>query len=416
MKSIICSIAILSTFLIFFTGCATHHAQKVEPTPIMQAETEIPEDQLMDVGVLVFESKELDEETAKEEGTNPDIRKAEIHFIPYHLKNTLNQSSHWGAVRVLPAEANSVDLLVAGEIIESNGEHLVVKVTVTDATGKKWLTRTYEQEAGDFQYSNTAVGKKDAFQNIYNTIANDMSKYKQKLSPEDIKKIRTVSKLKFARDFAPEAFGDYLKESRKKNLTINRLPADEDPMMDRLMRVREREYMYVDTLNEHYELFYNEMWPSYEEWRKLSLEEQKAIRKIKREARMRQIVGALLLIGAIAMSQGDSNNTAAIQAGMVVAGGQVIIDGFNISREAEIHSAAIEELSESFGNEMKPVVMDFEGKQYELSGSAEEQFKHWRELLRKIYRAETGFDLNTEAVEETNESETSTPEASSPEP
>ena len=40
---------------------------------------------------------------------------------------------------------------------------------------------------------------------------------------------------------------------------------------------------------------------------------------------------------------------------------------------------------------MKPIVMEFEGKQYELTGSAEEQFKQWRELLQKIYYAETGF-------------------------
>ena len=84
----------------------------------------------------------------------------------------------------------------------------------------------------------------------------------------------------------------------------------------------------------------------------------------------------------------------------------MIIDGFNISKEAEIHSAAIQELSESFGNEMKPVVIDFQGKQYELTGSAEEQFKRWRELLRKIYRAETGFDLNPEPDPEAPESET----------
>ena len=400
MKPVTCGLVIFTTVLIFITGCATYHAQKVEPTPIMQAETQIPEDQLMDVGILVFESKELDEETAKQEGTHPDIRKAECHYIPYHLKNTLQQSSHWGAVRVLPAQTNSVDLLVAGKILASNGEHLVLEVSVTDSTGKKWFSKTYEQEASESMYSGNTVGKKEAFQNIYNSIANDIAKYKQELSPKDIKDIRTVSKLKFARDFAPEAFGDYLKETKKKNLTINRLPADEDPMMDRLLRIREREYMYVDTLNEYYENFYNEMWPSYEDWRKLSLTEQKALRKIKREALTRQLIGALLIAGAIAMAAGDVNNTGAIQVGMVVVGGQVIIDGFNISKEAEIHSAAIQELSESFGNEMKPVVMEFEGKQYELTGSAEEQFKKWRELLRKIYRAETGYDLNPESDEE----------------
>jgi hypothetical protein len=41
---------------------------------------------------------------------------------------------------------------------------------------------------------------------------------------------------------------------------------------------------------------------------------------------------------------------------------------------------------------MQPVVMEFEGKQYELTGSAEEQFQQWRELLRQIYYAETGLE------------------------
>ena len=36
--------------------------------------------------------------------------------------------------------------------------------------------------------------------------------------------------------------------------------------------------------------------------------------------------------------------------------------------------------------------MEFEGKQYELTGSAEEQFKHWKQLLHQIYVTETGFD------------------------
>ena len=34
---------------------------------------------------------------------------------------------------------------------------------------------------------------------------------------------------------------------------------------------------------------------------------------------------------------------------------------------------------------------EFQGKKYELTGSAEEQYTRWRELLRQIYYAETGF-------------------------
>ena len=81
---------------------------------------------------------------------------------------------------------------------------------------------------------------------------------------------------------------------------------------------------------------------------------------------------------------------------MILVGTHVIISGFNVSKEAEIHEAAIQELSESFSGEMKPVVMEFEGKQYELTGSAKEQFNQWRALLRKIYFAETGFNPDSD--------------------
>jgi hypothetical protein len=145
------------------------------------------------------------------------------------------------------------------------------------------------------------------------------------------------------------------------------------------------------------------MWPSYENWRKLNYQEIKAIQKIKRDGTIRKIVGGLLLAGAIALGAGDVDNTGALQMGMILVGGQVIVQGFNITKEAEIHSAAIKELSESFGSEMRPVVMEFEGQQYKLTGSAEEQFKHWRELLEQIYILETGFDpdVSPEAGEET---------------
>jgi hypothetical protein len=147
------------------------------------------------------------------------------------------------------------------------------------------------------------------------------------------------------------------------------------------------------------------MWPSYENWRQLNMTERKAMREIKRKALTRQLLGALLIAGAIAAGSSDSSGVAAVQAGMILAGGMVIIEGFNISKEAEIHEAAIQELSESFGGEMQPVVMEFEGQQYELTGSAEEQFNQWRALLRKIYFAETGFE--PDPTQETVESDPS---------
>jgi hypothetical protein len=391
MKPNTCKHIGLFVAILIVSGCATYSSHTVGPTPIEQAKAEIPEEQLMDIGILVFESKELTPEDAKDEGTSAEIRKAENHFIPYHLKNTLQQSGHWGAVQVIPAETNSVDLLVRGNILESNGEDLVLEIDVVDATGKRWFKRKYSAEATESAYFSNKPGEKDAYQDLYNTIANDLARYKMKKNVAEIKTIRTVSKLKFAREFAPDAFDGYLTEDKKGHLSVNRLPADNDPMMERLLKIREREYMYVDTLNQQYDGFYNEMWPPYENWRKLNLTEREAIKKVKREAMTKQLLGALLIAGAVVAGSRNSNIGQGLAPAMAVIGGQVFISGWNVSKEAEMHSAAIEELSESFGNEMQPVTMEFEGQRYELTGTAEEQFKRWKLLLRQIYFAETGF-------------------------
>ena len=42
---------------------------------------------------------------------------------------------------------------------------------------------------------------------------------------------------------------------------------------------------------------------------------------------------------------------------------------------------------------MATLVVDIEGQTAELTGSAEEQFIKWRELLREIYSTETGLPI-----------------------
>ena len=395
MKKRIIPILLPFALVLMFHGCATHSVHEVDTTPINHAQREIPEDALLDVGIQVFNAGELSEEDMAKEGTNAQIRKAESHFIPVHLQYTLQKSSHWGNVQVIPTEKASVDVMVKGEIIESNGEELVLKVAVMDITGKEWFQKVYKAEANEFFYEDMVMGERDAFQDLYNAIANHMTEYKEGLSDEEIQQIREISRLKFAAKIAKNPYEDYLKTNKKGTVTINRLPADNDPMLERVLKIRERDLMYVDVLNEYYEKYYARMFPEYEEWRKADLTERKAIRAIKKDAVVRKVAGILLMAAAVGLGMGDVSGTGALQATMAIIGGQVFIEGLNISRETKIHAAAIQELGESFGSEMEPITMEFEGKKYELTGSAEEQYEHWQELLRKIYEAETGFTLDT---------------------
>jgi hypothetical protein len=50
----------------------------------------------------------------------------------------------------------------------------------------------------------------------------------------------------------------------------------------------------------------------------------------------------------------------------------------------------LKELSQSFQAEVAPQVVDVEGRTLRLTGSAEEQYREWRELLRQLYLEETG--------------------------
>jgi hypothetical protein len=374
------------------SGCASYNARKVTPADIQIAQEEIPEAELLDVGVVVFSSPEMTEEEAQENGTDNKVRQSEDHFIPCHLRNTLQQSAQWGAVRVLPEAGDAHDVVVNGEILESNGQTLVMKISVTDATGRQWFEEIYEAEATGEDYRDNIPWQKDAFQDLYNTIANEMATYRDMLTPEEILALRRVSQLKFARDFAPDAYGDYLAENDEGHLRPKRLPADNDPMMQRLMTIREREYMFIDTLNQYYDGFYASMWPPYENWRKLDLTERLAREEVENSALLHKVGGVLLVAAAIAMEvYGGSSSSNILEGLLVVSGGKVFMSGMNISKQAEMHSAAIQELSESFGADMAPVLMDVEGQTHELSGSAQEQYHQWRQLLKEIYLRETGI-------------------------
>jgi hypothetical protein len=392
---------LLVTYLCIYGiyGCAEYKTHRVISTTMIHSQEEIPEDELIDIGIIVFETEELTEEKAKEEGTHSDIRKAERYFIPYHLKNTLQQSSYWGAVRVIPGQDKRLDVEVKGKIVESNGEQLTLKIDVYDAAGNVWLRKKYKAQASERSYENNVAGQKDAFQDMYNTIANDLAACKKELTLKDIQKIRTISQLRFAEDYAPEAFSGYLTEDEEGIVSINRLPADNDPLLHLILKIRQREHMFIDTLNIHYEGFYLNMWPEYENWRRANFTEMRQLRKMRRKALLQKAGGFALMSVGFVLGMGVLPVAAVFTEPLLFTGSNTIVQGVDLDQQSEIHAAAVEELRQTFGYEMKPVVLDFEGKKYKLTGTAVEQYAQWRHLLRKRYFAETGFAPDATVVD-----------------
>jgi hypothetical protein len=60
-------------------------------------------------------------------------------------------------------------------------------------------------------------------------------------------------------------------------------------------------------------------------------------------------------------------------------------------QEKKLHSDTLEELSASFDDEIKPMIVEVQGTAHRLTGTAEIQYQEWRELLRQIFISEGGF-------------------------
>lgn len=374
-------------------ACTTTHQVAIEPVDVVQAQVEIPENQLLDVGIETFEpGLDKDEIKLVEEGVFPAVRKAEARFIPIQLRNTLQDSGHWGAVRIIPEESDAVDVFVLGKILRSDGEALELEIEVSDSSGRVWLHKRYKSKANANSYTVEEVTDRDPFQNIYNAIANDMVRARARLTPVELANLREVSELRFAIDIAPDAFSGYLKTASDGHYLVRRLPAKEDPMMIRVRRLRERDLMLIDTLNEHYANFGDKMDDSYESWRKYSYEEVVAYNELKRSANIQKALGVIAVLGGIAAAAAGIPAAEILAPTLIVGGAAVFKRGMDRSEESEIHADAIRELGISFDSEVSPMVIEVEGQTLELRGSADEQYQDWRRILRKIYASETGFE------------------------
>jgi hypothetical protein len=378
-------------------GCATSGGTRnVKQQEVLQKVTaELPEQQLLDVWIELFQPGDLPEDKDDARGLSMEIREAEARYMPVHLRGVIERTGYWGAVRIVPQGTEGAEVLVSGIIKESDGEEILLEITATDASGRQWFKRNYHGEVEAEAYSKLS-GHSDGLEAVYNAIANDLAKHRNKLLENEIVAIRQIAEMRFAADMLADAFAGHLSKDDKDMYTLVRLPAGEDPAIQRVRVIRERDYQLIDTLNGHYDNFYREMSDPYLEWRKARSTEAAALREVKRKANTQKALGVAAILGAIVLgSVGDSNSSVSrgTMSDVLVIGGLYSIKrGIDTNAQSTIHQSAIEELGESFSLEAKPLVVDVDGEIHELTGSAEAQYEQWRDLMRKIYASETGLD------------------------
>jgi hypothetical protein len=320
---------------------------------------------LLDVGIAIFDPGiPEDASTHSKLGIFPEIRRVEAQYMPVRLRDTLVESNAWGPVRVLPEPNDTTVLLITGRIEYSDGLRLVLALKAVDVTGKVWLDRVYQDQSREADYPVPVGG--DPYQHLYNQFANDLLAARNALAPEALRRIPEVAKLRYAESLSPDAFAGFLATDEQGLLTAVRLPADGDPMMARVQRIQNQEYLFIDTVDEQYLQLSQEMGPTYNLWRQYGREQ--AIYKEDYQRRL-----------AARDSQGRRGTFPAMQ------------QTYNAFKWTKIQQQDLHELAVGFDNEVAPTVLEASGKVFRLSGTLDNQYAEWRDILRQIFALETGL-------------------------
>ena len=363
------------------------------PLSLLSPSKSLAVEELLDVGITVLDDGV---DLMDEDDTSlPEVRMAESVYFSSQLHRVLEKSGAWGALRVIPNKDVIVDLYLSGIIIQSDGETLDLKVNATDSSGKKWMEKQYRQKVGKYAYDRRLKKTGDPFQNLFIRIANDLLTFRETLSRKEAIKLRSLSEIRFAQQFSPEAFNAYTIKKSSNTLELVRLPAENDPILERMRRIRDREYLYIDRMQEYYDEFASKMHTPYQEFRRASYDSVVKSRQLKKQGNQRILAGAgVILAGIYGRTQSDSGAGRLASTVGAGAGGMIVKSGLEKKQQAASYDESLAEMGSSLEATLTPQVIELEDRTVTLTGNVEAQYQQWQELLAQIYREERGTIKN----------------------
>ncbi len=363
------------------------------PISLLSPSKSLAVEELLDVGITVLDAGV---DLMDEDDTSlPEVRMAESVYFSSQLHRVLEKSGAWGALRVIPSKDVIVDLYLSGVIIQSDGETLDLKVKATDSSGKKWMEKQYRQQVGKYAYDRRLKKTGDPFQNLFIRIANDLLTFRETLSRKEAIKLRSLSEIRFAQQFSPEAFNAYTVKKSSNTLELVRLPAGNDPILQRIRRIRDREYLYIDRMQEYYDEFASKMHTPYQEFRRASYDSVVKSRQLKKQGNQRILAGAgVILAGIYGRTQSDSGAGRLASTVGAGAGGMIVKSGLEKKQQAASYDESLAEMGSSLEATLTPQVIELEDRTVTLTGNVEAQYQQWQELLAQIYREERGTIKN----------------------
>ena len=312
----------------------------------------------LDIGITISSDIPLQSGTAMEGA----FRETEAQLLGAKQRLIFEGTGQWGVVRLYPQPSLIPQLMLDLVVLQSDGRQLRVHATLTGVHGDTLLSETYLEYASSDDV--LTVGSEAPFTDLFHRIHNDVAT-KVALMPESEDYLRQLSFLRYAQQLAPDAFEDYLSHDGV-SWQLRRAPAEQDPMYQRIAKLREYELLFVDTIDEQLTSALREIDTAYRLWLRASKEQLDWLEK--RRAR-----------GVNAEGFTDDSAFARHQA------------VYAAYRSLKIHEQELFELVLDLESESRSTALAVEETVVTLEGTLEQQYREWREALAKIMMLENVF-------------------------
>ena len=312
----------------------------------------------LDIGITISSDIPLQSGTAMEGA----FRETEAQLLGAKQRRVFENAGQWGVVRLYPQPSLIPQLMLDMVVLQSDGRQLRVHAMLTGVHGDTLLSDTYLDYASSEGV--LTADNEDPFTDLFHRIHNDVAT-KVALMPESEDYLRQLSFLRYAQQLAPQAFEAYLSREGE-SWQLLRAPAEQDPMYQRISKLREYELLFVDTIDEQLMSALREIDTAYRLWLRASKEQLDWLEK--RRAR-----------GVNAEGLADDSAFARHQA------------VYAAYRSLKIHEQELFELVLDLESESRSTAVEIEETVVTLEGTLEQQYREWREALAKIMMLENVF-------------------------
>jgi hypothetical protein len=282
----------------------------------------------------------------------PRVRKIEALYLPFVLRKVLSSQRQWGAIRVVPDSDIAAELQISGTIVRSDGDVLVLHIRAVDARGHVWVDRNYSGGTDN--------------QGLYEEIATSLLTARSDLDDKALGDIVELSLLRYAQQLAPAAFDDYLLQNPDDTFTIRRLPASNDPMVERIERIRGVEYVFTDAVDAKFRELSADVETVYDLWR----EYRRKYNQFQREESLR-----------VQTSKSDAERGSY----------EAILERYEHYKWDRQAAEEQEKWAVGFENEMGPTITAIEERVAELEEWVEERYSEWQRILAELFELETAL-------------------------